>query len=240
LESGKMQSVWKVALRDSFSKHGKKGIYSWVLPALLTMRQEYLLRMIEFALNERILVVDMGCNVGYLTRPLSLRAYTIGLDIDKSQLRFAKNNCCHTDFVCCDLSHLPLIESSVDIAVCASVFEHIENLEQSLKNIKFVLKTNGLLAAGFPIETKLMDLIVRSFWKSEAHVWDQDNKTEQDHLRNPHTHKQDFSDIRRLLKKYFVPLKTGKIPENWLPDSLSIYENVLLLNARKTSVQATE
>ena len=194
------------------------------------MRQESLLRMIEFALNEKILVVDMGCNVGYLTRPLSLRANTIGLDIDRSQLHWAKQSCLHTDFVCCDLGHLPLIKSSVDLAVCASVFEHIENLELALENIQFALKTNGILAAGFPIETKLMDLIVRSFWRSEAHVWDQGNKTKQDRLKNPHTHKQDFSDIRKMLKKYFVHMKTRKIPGNWLPDFLSIYENVLLLN----------
>ncbi len=225
-----IHSVWSFALRDSFSKKGKKGIYHWVLPALLTMRQEYLLRMIEFILNEKTLVVDMGCNVGYLTHHLSLKANTIGLDIDKSQLHWAKRSLSHTDFVCCDLCHLPLRESSIDLAVCASVFEHIENLDQALENIKSVLKTKGILAAGYPIETKLLDFIVRSFWNSESHVWDQGNKMKLNRLRDPHIHKQDFSDIRKMLKKYFVCLKMRKMPGKWLPDFLSIYENVLLLN----------
>jgi SAM-dependent methyltransferase len=225
----KSKNVLNLALTESLIGQGKKGIYHWVLPALLTMRQEYLLRMIDFALNERIFVVDMGCNVGYLTGYLSLRANTIGLDIDKSQLHWAKQSLRHTDFVCCDLCHLPLRESSVDLTVCASVFEHIENLDQALQNIKFVLKKNGLLAAGYPIETKLLEIIVKSFWKSESHVWDQNNKTKLDRLTNPHTHKQDFSNIRKTLKKYFMFLKMQKIPGNSLPDSLSIYENTLLL-----------
>jgi SAM-dependent methyltransferase len=229
LKVKKSKNVLNVALTESFMGKRKKGIYHWVLPALLTMRQEYLLRMIDYALKERFFVVDMGCNVGYLTRYLSLRANTIGLDIDKSQLHWAKQSLRHTDFVCCDLCHLPLRESSIDLTVCASVFEHIANLDQALQDIKFVLKTNGLLAAGYPIETKLLEIIVRSFWKSESHVWDQNNKTKLDRLRNPHTHKQDFSNIRKTLKKYFVFLKIQKIPGNYLPDSLSIYENALLL-----------
>ena len=233
MKSDNKKSLFTTALRTSFSKKRKKGIYTWILPALLTLRQESLLRMIEFSLNENTLVVDMGCNVGYLTRPLSLRANTIGLDIDKDQLHWAKQTCSHADFVCCDLCNLPLRESSVDIAVCASVFEHVENLEQALKNIKFVLKTNGMLAAGYPNETKLMDLIIKSFWKSESHVWDQCNKMEQDCLRNPHIHKQNYLDIRITLEKDFVHLKMGKIPLNWLPDFLSIYENILLLNDQK-------
>ena len=233
MRSSNDQSILKTMLTAALNKTGKRGIYQWILPTLLGLRQEYLLQMIEFVLNESMVVVDMGCNVGYLTYPLSLRANAIGLDVDKEKLYSAKESMRNTDFVCCDLRNLPLRESSIDLAVCASVFEHIENLEQALKDIKSVIKKKGILAAGYPIETRLLEFIVKSFWVSESRIWDQGNKRKTDRLRDPHTHKQEFSDIRKMLGKDFVQLRMRKIPVNWLPDSLSIYENVLLLNDRK-------
>ena len=91
MESDNIPSVLKIALREIFSKKGKKGIYHWILPTLLGMRQEYLLRMIEFVLSDDMFIVDMGCNVGYLTRPFSLRANAIGLDVDKDKLHWQNN-----------------------------------------------------------------------------------------------------------------------------------------------------
>ena len=206
----------------------KKGFRHWLLSSLLNLRWAQLLDMINFPLIETSLILDLGCNVGYLTRPLSLRAKTIGLDIDKSQLCYAKE--CYNDieFICCDLCHLPLKSASVDVAVCGSVFEHIENLGKAIKEIETVLKKEGRLAVGYPIETKLLELIIKSFWRDQGQVWDQSNISKhKERLTNPDVHKQDFTSIRKLLKQDFGTLKRQKIPINYFPDFLSIYENVI-------------
>ena len=230
MEFQNIKTVLETVLTSFSTCEGKKGIRKQILSSLLKMRRVQLLKMIDFSIDENSLIVDMGCSVGYLTRPLFLRSKTLGLDVDKEKLHWAKKSNRQIEFICCDLCYLPLKESSVSIAVCASVFEHIENLEYALKDILFVLKKRGKIAGGYPIETKLLEFIIKSFWKLESHVWDQSNISKnKDRLKNPHVHKRDFSDIRKILGKDFLLMNRQKIPTNWTPDFFSIYENVLLV-----------
>lgn len=202
----------------------------WVLSFFLSLTRTKLLDMIDWKVDQESPIVDMGCNVGFVTRALSLRVRTIGLDVDRDAVRGAKKANKHIEFICCDLCQLPLRYASVNIVVCASVFEHIENLERALGEIKFVLKKGGNLVAGYPIETRFLEFIFRSFYRAEAHIWNQSNMVKhEERLRDPSTHKQNFSEIRKMLCRYFSLLKRRKIPRNFFPDSLSIYENVILV-----------
>jgi len=186
--------------------------------------------MIDSFIVEEPLIIDMGCNIGYVTRPLSLRTKAIGLDIDKDKVRWAKKFNRNVDFICCDAHQLPLRNASVDIVVGASVLEHIENLPKVLKEIKVVLKKQGKLAAGYPLETRLLKVIFQSFWKSESPVWNQSKVMKNEGcLKDPQIHKQNFSDIRKMFEKDFSLLRRQKIPNNYFPDFLSIYENIILI-----------
>jgi ubiquinone/menaquinone biosynthesis C-methylase UbiE len=220
----------KTSLKVIFNlNETRRGFRYWILSSLLSVTRTHLLNMIDLTIEEKPSIIDVGCNIGYITRPLSLLAETIGLDIDRDTIRSTKKCNRQIEFVCCDLCHLPLRQASVNIAVCASVLEHIENLEQALKEISFVLKKRGKMVAGYPIETRLLQLIFKSFYRSESPTWDQHNiMKHKERLRDPRTHKQSYSDIRKMLEKYFSPLKKEKIPKDCFPDFLSIYENVIL------------
>lgn len=221
----------------------KKGFRHWILASTMGAAKTPLLNMIEFPITDDLPIIDLGCNIGYLTKPLSLHARTIGLDIDKEVLRSIKKLSRKIEFICCDLCHLPLRNESVTMAVCASAFEHIENLEQAIKEILFVLKKRGKLVAGYPIETRLLEFIFNSFFKTEK-AWHQRDKTKsKEYLINPQTHKRSFSEIRKILNKHFSLLKKRKIPYNFFPDSFSIYENVVLVrneNEENTIEELTE
>ena len=206
----------------------KRGFRHWILSSLLRLKWSHLLNMIDPYISRTSVVVDMGCGIGYLTRPLSLRAETIGLDIDKESIRFAKSRYREIDFVCCDLCNLPLRPSSVNIVVCASVLEHLESLESAIEEISSVTASKGKLGIGYPIETKWLEVIIKSFWKSSAQVWDQSRISEKkEKSRNPHVHKQSYLSIRELLELTFYPIKCRKMPVTPFPDSLAIYENVI-------------
>lgn len=183
------------------------------------------------AISKKIsLIVEFGCSVGTFTRVLSLIAPTIGLDIDKKIIVIAKKNAKHIDFICADLCHLPFREGSVDIAICASVLEYIENLEDAIKQIKLVLKKGGTLIAGYPIETKLLKTAIELIDRNSVRTWDPDNVMTNEQLRkDPHTHKQKFPTIRTILRKHFRLLLKEKIPLKFFPDFLSIYECVKLV-----------
>lgn len=230
----------KTPMEVSFRSYSRSGIFYWILSSLLSMTRIRLLNLIDFD-QDNPLVVDLGCNLGYITRPLSSKFQTIGLDVDKDMVRWAKKFNRHIEFVCCDLCHLPIRNSSVDIAVCASVLEHVENLELASTEIKFILKKFGKLIAGYPIETKAVDTIIKSFLKSESQVWDQHNERQDNNrLRNPHTHKRSYIDIRKVLRRDFLLLKKQKIPRNCFPDFLSIYEVSANLKINQTDSLGNE
>lgn len=208
----------------------RKSLSHWILNFLLTTNRFKLLKMIDFYIDKKSLILDLGCNIGALTGPLSLRAKTIGLDIDKEKLFWAKKFNHHIEFICCDLCNLPLRESSVDIVIASSVLEHIENLQSAIKEIKFVLTKQGQMATGYPLETRLLEFAVKLFYRSESSTWEQHNiRKYKELLKSPHTHKQNFVEIRKILQKDFLHLKTRKIPQNSFPDFLSIYEIKVLV-----------
>ena len=123
------------------------------------------------------------------------------------------------EFICCDICYLSLRESLIDLVVCGSVLEHVENLDPVLKEIRFTLKKRGKLVAGYPIETRLLQSIIKLLWKSEGPVWSQKkimNKKEL--LRDSHVHKQGYLEIRKSLETHFSLLKKRKMPRNCIPD----------------------
>ena len=210
----------------------EKGFRNWVLTSILNINRKHLINMIDFPVDEDSLILDIGCNVGSVTRHLSLRAKTIGLEIDKDQVRWAKKCNKHIDFVCCDISHLPLIKSSVNVVVCSSVLEHIKNLDEALEEIAFVLKDSGEIVAGYPIETRMLEFLVKSFCRSVSadSTWGvHDITSRKELLKSPHTHKQTFAAIREILGKDFSLLKKWKMPLTSFPDLISIYEISLLV-----------
>jgi SAM-dependent methyltransferase len=181
--------------------------------------------MIDFPITEKSLLLDIGCSSGTLTRVLSRKAPTVSADIDKNTLVWFKRHAKHLDLVCADLCNLPFRNDSVDIAVCASVLEHVENLEKATQQIRFVLKEDGILVAGYPIETTLLKAVIELICRETVSVWDPRKVMRNEDYRTcPHTHKQKFPAIRDTLGRYFSILKKEKMPLTCLPDFLSIYE----------------
>ena len=215
----------------------KKVVYHFSNPVgniLLSKTRTHLLKMIDFPLNEKSLIVDMGCLVGTLTRVISLITETIGLDVDKNAIVWAKKNAKHIDFICADLCHLPFRDNSVDVVVCASVLEYIKKLEDAVKQIKRILKKGGMLIAGYPIETKLLKVIIEIFSRTEVRTWDPLRVMEyKEYKKDPHTHKQKFLAIRDMLNKHFLLLKKEKIPSTYFPDLISIYECAKLIKTKE-------
>lgn len=206
-----------------------KGLRYWVLHSLLRLTRIQLVNTIDSYSFNKTLTVDMGCNIGQVTRYLSLFSEPIGLDIDVEKVRWAKKCNPQIDFVCCDLSYLPIRPSSTDVAVCASVFEHIKNLDHVLNEIHSILKEKGKLVAGYPIETRLLDVIMHTFWSSESYVWSLSNlSNNKGSLRHPNAHKQSYVSIRMMLLKYFNILERKKFPISWFLDLGSIYEKIVL------------
>jgi len=102
-------------------------------------------------------VLDLGCSNGQRSIKAAKKCkQLIGLDYDKKQLQIARNSINdlglkNITFKQYNLEKkLPFKNKKFDKALCLDVLEHINNRDQLLKEIKRVLKPNGLTFISIP------------------------------------------------------------------------------------------
>ncbi len=105
------------------------------------------------------LCLDVGCSSGMMTVPLaSLFHQTIGLDFDAIALAAVQpDERTLVDFMRGDAMCLPFPDASVDVVICAQVYEHVPNDALLFQEIYRVLAPGGIMFFSgpnwlFPIE----------------------------------------------------------------------------------------
>jgi ubiquinone/menaquinone biosynthesis C-methylase UbiE len=198
-------------------------------------RLRRLVQMIDFSSYRECIGLDIGCGCGYLTQYLAhrLNGILIGIDISRDYLlsakirtRDEKPTLGKIEFIHCDITHLPFRKDSIDLVVCASVLEHVNDLEGAVKEIKDSVRKRGSLIAGYPIETSLFKALLKLFAPYGLVIRDPRILGKEEFERSPETHKQSFTTIRSLLQKYFLKVQTKKFFFTMLPDQISWYECV--------------
>ncbi|MFB0565326.1 MAG: class I SAM-dependent methyltransferase [Candidatus Aminicenantaceae bacterium] len=100
------------------------------------------------------IVLELGCSYGGLQAALLHEgaARTIGLDLDYHALSFGRKKLDQKQdimLLAADAHYIPFPPSSVDVVVSDSVFEHLQDIEQTLREIAHVLCPKGRLYAYF-------------------------------------------------------------------------------------------
>lgn len=181
--------------------------------------------------------LDVGCGWGLFSYILSKRGTTIGVDIQKSFAKNLSNSDKSPNFVVADINALPFKSQSFDMIVCASVLEHLINIEACILELRDLLKKNGTLIAAYPVETRLFKLVWRIVSPREFKFIDLTQvyfvnpytHNRECYWKNPTTHKQTYKTIRKLLKKYFRVAQSAKLPFNSSPDFITFYEYLSLI-----------
>lgn len=105
-------------------------------------------------------VLDLACGEGYGSNLLAdVAKKVVGLDVDHKTIQNAekKYNKKNLSFICCDASKLCFDDNFFDIVVSFETIEHLENQELFLKEVKRVLKHNGILILSTPNKKKFSD-----------------------------------------------------------------------------------
>lgn len=98
-------------------------------------------------------VLDAGASTGIIDAYLAPHVQQIlGIDIDEQALRFASEQReeKRLQFVRADAMALPVADGSVDIVICAHVYEHVPDAYRLMEEVHRVLKPKGVcyFAAG--------------------------------------------------------------------------------------------
>ncbi|MCD6217783.1 class I SAM-dependent methyltransferase [bacterium] len=116
--------------------------------------QEHVARY-KFALgySNGLKVLDAACGAGYGSYILASKAeHVTGADIAGETIDFANDNfhLNNTDYITADVLNMPFDNESFDLSVAFEIFEHLENPEKLLYELKRVTKKNGRIILSTP------------------------------------------------------------------------------------------
>ncbi len=123
--------------------YDERAYYSWNLPQRWWQRWRY--RIITGWADRVGKVVDIGCGTSRIFEALP---GALGLDIDKSKLRYRRT--LGNLLVCASIESLPLPSSYFDQVICSEVIEHVPDDERIFSEFSRVLKPGGSLVLGTP------------------------------------------------------------------------------------------
>lgn len=115
-------------------------------------------------------ILEIGCGQGFNTHILSKRNKVIGIDLSKEDIMIAKKRYPKVHFMIMNAENLKFKSNSFDIIYALEVFEHIDNLNKAVSEIKRVLRKNGRLIVSIPYyRSEKWLLKLRPTYFSEIH-----------------------------------------------------------------------
>jgi len=114
---------------------------------------EHAQHILDFAVLLQVLaprssdrILDLGAGSGWVSDWMKRCGFhTVGLDISVDMLRLAAQRLPATGLVAGDMEHLPFATGAFDKACCLNAFHHVPNVEIALKEVRRVLKSNGVV-----------------------------------------------------------------------------------------------
>lgn len=107
------------------------------------------MKIIQRYINSKIgKILDIGCGEGtrlayLLNNNKEKEGY--GIDISETAILLAKKNYPYLKFIKSDIESIPFKSNTFDLCYSAYVLEHLDNPEKLLREVKRLLKSNGLL-----------------------------------------------------------------------------------------------
>jgi SAM-dependent methyltransferase len=92
--------------------------------------------------NQNLRLLDIGCAFGLILKRLAPHLdFAVGVDFDSTSMSGPGDRYV---FVCADAERLPFSSGSFDIIICNHVYEHTDNPERMLDEIKRMLAPGGV------------------------------------------------------------------------------------------------
>jgi ubiquinone/menaquinone biosynthesis C-methylase UbiE len=138
-----------------------------------TAPSDHLQAMIPSAATD---ILDLGCGAGdWSARIASQRPWThvTGVDIGKDFISAAseRHGCARVSFCVADFAALPFSDSTFDCVYADNSLEHAWDVDATLREVRRVLRPNGVLVAAIPSDARNPDAICDNHtWKTEP--WD--------------------------------------------------------------------
>jgi ubiquinone/menaquinone biosynthesis C-methylase UbiE len=135
------RKTYNAIARDYHFYRTKKYPRGWFYNEMLEMPTT--LKILGNVKGKKIL--DIGCGTGIYAKILSRKgARVCGIDISEEMIKIAKKENPKIEFKIGDIEKLPYKNKEFDIILAALVLEYLPSWDRSLKEVRRVLKKNGI------------------------------------------------------------------------------------------------
>lgn len=105
-------------------------------------------------------VLDIASGTGYGSNMISYFAReVIGIDISEEAIEYSKSNYNkkNIEFICGSAYNIPLKDNSIDVVVSLETIEHLDKPEVFVKEVKRVLKKDGIFIVSTPNDDQFVE-----------------------------------------------------------------------------------
>lgn len=193
-KSKKIEDIWNQVPPDYY----EKGVRENILQRIWHENKLSTFKKIITGLNFKN-ILDIGCAGGTITNNISHifpQAKITGVDVYPRAIEYGRRKYPDIKFVLGDAQNIPFKNKSFDLVVCYETLEHLINPLEALREIKRVLKSDGVALIAMDSGSLLFQ-IVWWFWeKTKGKVW------QGAHI-NPYNH----STLETVIKKAGFKIK---------------------------------
>ncbi len=150
-------------------------------------------------------ILDGGCGLSsWVTDDIRQQYGLYSMDCQIESVKFCRSYYRDNRYLLGDLYALPFADGSMDAIVLREVIEHIKRPERALREVKRVLKQDGILILTTPNYSSFLPFIIENTYHrlfSEIKPY----------LRDVHPSRFKFSELCQLLKSHLSILEIGMI-----------------------------
>ena len=157
-------------------------------------------------------ILDAGTGSGFLLPSLAMYGDVTAVDHSQEYLdrteKLIQHERLSVPLFKASVLDLPFADESFDLVFCLSVMEHIHDLSKAVGELKRVLKKDGVLMVGVPIERFAVNTLFSLFGVKSGHGFE---------------HVSDFTDVEKALRGQLIIESSSRLPKV-LPESLCLYK----------------
>ena len=119
-------------------------------------------------------ILDVGCASGYMTNEIALmfpKSKTVGIDVYSKAVKAAQKRYPEVTFKCADAHSLPFPTNRFDLVVSYETIEHVINPRIFLKEIKRVMKKDGVAVVVMDSGNWLFRAVWFIWERTKGKVW---------------------------------------------------------------------
>lgn len=184
---GELNKIWSQVPADYYEKEIARNPLKRIWHTLKVQT----FKKLTSKLNPKS-ILDVGCASGRMANEVSKifpRSQITAVDVYKSAIDYGKRTYPHIKFKRADAHRLPFGNNTFDLVICYEVIEHLTDPARALKEIKRVIKKNGIALVVMDSGSTLFRIV---WWISEntvSRVW-----------RGAHLHPYKHTELERVIK----------------------------------------